>query len=182
MLAMPRGGSFGGGPLKVTTNSTTAVSTTAPSTSTTIGAAIERDARGSATVDIDDEHIAFVAHGTDQLVIPVARELAAEAADLHVDRAVEMLGIHPARQIEQLIAGHHPARMLDEGEQQAELAVGQVDHHVFGIDQLPPDRIEPPAREAQMRPFARRGARAALVAAQHRADSREQFAWVGGLG
>ena len=66
----------------------------------------------------------------------VARELAPQPADLDVDRAVEMLGVRPARQIEQLVARQHAARMLDQREQQAELAVGQVDDDVVGIEQL----------------------------------------------
>ena len=51
---------------------------------------------GSAGLDIGGEHIAFVAHRADQLVAAraaVARELAAEPADLDVDRAIEMFGI-----------------------------------------------------------------------------------------
>ena len=67
--------------------------------------------------------------------------------------------------------------MIEEGQEQAEFDRGNRHHRAFGIEQAALERIEPPAFELIVELVARRG-RAAARAAQHAADSRDQFARV----
>src|ERR1700761_512379 len=74
------------------------------------------------------EDVALVSHGADQFLARAAVvELAAQPADLDVDRPVERIGLRPAGEFEQLVAAQHPLRPLGEGPQQREPAPGQAD-------------------------------------------------------
>jgi len=85
------GAGRGGGPRKVIAKKAAAITITAPTTSAKIETAIERGRLAAG--DISHEHIAFVAHRTDQVFAIIPVELAPQAADLNVDRAIEMLGV-----------------------------------------------------------------------------------------
>ena len=105
-----------------------------------------------------------------------------------------MFGLIAARPFQQLIARQHPARVLDKGAQQTKFAIRQRDHLARRRKQQPQPQIHPPTGKAQI--IARIGssgrwcividrkpARLILgVAAQHRADTRQQFARVARLG
>src|SRR5205085_12297267 len=92
----------------------------------------------------------------DLRIVRVRFELLAQAAHLHVDRAVEGPGLAAARLLEQEVAREHPARMLRERAQQVELAGGERHVVAFGMGEVAGRRVELPAREAQLA-AARRG-------------------------
>src|SRR3954469_8877693 len=72
----------------------------------------------------------------------VALYLLAQPADLVVDRAVEQLRRPAAREIEELVAGQHHARTLEQHAEQAELAAGERHRHFPVVDQFAPAEIE----------------------------------------
>jgi hypothetical protein len=82
---------------------------------------------------------------------------------------------------QQLVAGQHPLRPLDEGPEQRELAAGEVDHGALGRAQLVADQVEPPAGEFAGRVQTLVAARLASPA-QHRPHPGQQFARIAGLG
>ena len=105
-----------------------------------------------------NQDVARPAHRLDDLrVIGVGFELLAQAADLHVDRAVEGPGRAAARVLDQEVARQHPAGMTGEHAQQLVLAGGHG--HRFAavtVEQASRGRVELPLGEAQPRvPFGR---------------------------
>src|SRR5580765_6360857 len=81
----------------------------------------QRSAHG---LDHRGEDVSGAPLRADELRLRALRlDLAAQAADLHVDRAVVDLVVVQARQLEQLLARQHALRGREEGDQQVELAV-----------------------------------------------------------
>ena len=107
-------------------------------------------------------------------------ELAAKAADLHVNGPVEGIGIRAPGEFQQLVAGQHPLRPLDEGAEQRKLAARQVDDHAGGRAQLAAHQVEAPAGELAAGADAGR-VRALFGAAQHGAHAGQQFAGIAGF-
>ena len=109
-------------------------------------------------------------------------DLAAQAADLHVDAAVERHRAASTRQVEQLVARQGALRMLDEREQQFEFAGRQRDQRAFRRQQSAPADVERPAGKVHeplcgvVRPPRGRGR-----AAQQRPHARQQFTRIEGL-
>src|SRR5947209_15035432 len=74
---------------------------------------------GSQRLDGGREHVAAGAHRLDHGgVLRIAFDLAPDAADQHVDRALERAGVAALGEIEQAVARQHPAGTLAEGAQQ----------------------------------------------------------------
>ena len=107
-------------------------------------------------IDPRGELIAAVAHGLEQRRGAAVAELAAQAADQHVDRAVEHVAVAAAGEIEQLIARQHAPRPVEEGLEQIELGAGQHDVGALRVDHPPRLRIGGEALEAVDLLLARR--------------------------
>src|SRR4051812_36481721 len=76
----------------------------------------------SQRVDRGREHVAAGAHRLDHGgILRIAFDLAPDAADQHVDRALERTGVAALGEIEQIFARQHTAGALAEGAQQVEL-------------------------------------------------------------
>ena len=111
-----------------------------------------------------------VAHADDRLDLPAGMaELAAQPADVHVDRSGFDLAVEPPDALEQPVAREHAVAVLDEEAQQLELALGQPDgraghahRHGVEIDRQRPALIA----EILL------GARSAAAAAAPRAPAR----------
>src|SRR5438105_12363950 len=85
----------------------------------------------------DGEQIADAALGADELrLLRVRLDLAAQAQDQHVDRAVEHLGLEAARLLEQLVAGPDALRLAHEGFEEAVLGLRQRTGRAVFVDQL----------------------------------------------
>ena len=80
--------------------------------------------------------------------LALAAELRAQPADLDVDRAVQAAEGPVAREVEELVARQHPRRPLDEGQQQVELAAGEVDHGAVRAQHLAAGRVTGDDRQA----------------------------------
>ncbi len=93
--------------------------------------------------------------------VGVGLDLAAQAADLHVDRAVEQAGGAAAGVLEQEVAREHAARVVHEHAQQVELAAREHHGDAVGAVQLARAFVEGPAGEAPARCRVRPHGRAA---------------------
>src|ERR1700758_2765959 len=92
------------------------------------GGACSRRMAFSVLGDFGHEHVARAAHRLDQFrPLGVRLHLAAQAPDLHVDRAVEGPGVAAARLFEQEVAREDAAGVAHQHAQQVELAGGQDD-------------------------------------------------------
>jgi hypothetical protein len=79
--------------------------------------------RGGHAAHIGGQHVAAAPHGLDDLrIAAVHLDLAAQAADLIVHRAVEEMRLAPLHHVEQAVAVEHPG--VFEGHQQAEFHRG----------------------------------------------------------
>ena len=108
--------------------------------------------RRSAHLDGRREDIAAAAYGLDHArVLRIVFELAAQPADLHVDRAVERPGFAIARQIQQAVARQYLVGVVDERREQVELAGRQPDFVAARRQQLAARQVEVPAGEAHAR-------------------------------
>jgi len=87
------------------------------------------------------------------------------------------MGFAALDHVEQAVAIEHLARVLEKGEQQAELGRGDRDHRAIGRGQPPLQGIEPPALELEQFVFGRRR-RALGRPAQDRTDPCDQLARV----
>src|SRR4029079_16106358 len=85
-------------------------------------------------VDPRRQLVAAVAHGLEQLRGGAVAELAAQAADEPVDRAIEHIAVAAAGEVEQLIARQHAPRPVKEALEQIELCAGQHDVGPLRID------------------------------------------------
>src|SRR6185503_8543160 len=100
-------------------------------------------------VDRGVEHVADAALGDDEArVRGVGLDLAPQAQDLHVDRAVVDLGVVQARKVEKLFAREDALRRRKESGEQAELALGELDGLALRAFQLAQPDVELPAAEA----------------------------------
>jgi hypothetical protein len=134
-------------------------------------------------LDVRCQHVAAAAHGLDQLrLAAVILELAAQAADGDVDRAVERPSLAPAQQVQQHVARQHPVRPFHQGQQQVIFTAGQRDFHAIGAQQPATGWFQRPARETQRRGIIGAAAGAIGGAAQHGAHAGQQFAGVERLG
>src|SRR5690606_7691244 len=106
--------------------------------------------------------------------------LAAQAAYVLVDRAVERLPAAPGDQLEQVLAPDDLIGVVDQGLEQLKLRRGQVDRLAARRGQGAPGEVEPPAGEAHH--GGRGGAGALSGPAQHAAHAGEQFAQMERLG
>ena len=96
------------------------------------------------------EQIATRAHRLDHGRIGrIGLDLAADAADQHVNRALERAGAAPLREVEQAVARQHAARPLAECPQQVELGAGHRDARACGIAQFAQAQIDAPAFEGE---------------------------------
>jgi hypothetical protein len=90
--------------------------------------------------------------------------LAPQPADLVVHAAVEGGRLAAAREIEKLVPAEHALRVLDEGDQELELAGGQVDAEALGRFQVSAREVDRPAGEAENGPSSGRSGRRLLCA------------------
>src|SRR2546423_111374 len=103
-------------------------------------------------------------------------ELAAQPADLHVDRAVERSGFAVAREIEEPVAREDLVGVVDEGRKEIEFAGCEAHLLAGGRGQLAARQIKVPSREPGMRPGGLvRLARARLNPPQDAFDPRQQL-------
>src|SRR5581483_1769611 len=98
--------------------------------------------------DRDAENVACAALGLDVArVARIALDLASQAQDLHVDRAVEHLVVVQAREVEQLVARENPVRRAEQHDEQAEFAVGERHGLPVRTAEAPKVEVELPAVE-----------------------------------
>src|ERR1700754_750988 len=84
-----------------------------------------------------DEDVARAAHRLDEArLLRVGLDLAPQAGDADVDRAVERLPLAVAGQREELVARQHPVGVLGEDAQQVELHAGERDLLALAADQV----------------------------------------------
>jgi hypothetical protein len=106
----------------------------------------------------------------------VGFDLAADAADQHVDAALERTGMAALGEVEQAVARQHAAGALAKGAQQVEFGAGHRDARARGIAQLPQPQIDPPALEDERgRPAGGAGGLRRRLPAQHRVDPGQQL-------
>src|SRR5262249_46734325 len=98
--------------------------------------------------------------------------------DAHIDAAVERRALRTGQQIEYPIAIEHFVRMAREDREQVELARRQRDGITTVARQAMRTEIELEVAEAHDRRRRALGGRARARASQHRANAREQLAWV----
>ena len=95
------------------------------------------------------EHVADAAHGADHLrVLGVGLDLAAQARDADVDRAVVRVPLAVAREREDAVARQRLAGMLGEDLEQVELHGRDRDLLPGAVEQLVRGEVEPAAAEA----------------------------------
>src|SRR5258708_14856026 len=92
----------------------------------------------SGLLDRAGENIAGAAHRLDQFAL--ALDLLAQPADLHVDGAVERIGLSSARPVHQLLARQHAVGTCEKAAEQVELRAGQRQLAAVGKRDLP--RVE----------------------------------------
>ena len=136
------------------------------------------------TLHVGAQHVAFVAHGLDELRIArIFVELLSNAAHLQVDRALERVRVASLREVEQLVATEHALGMLEEDLEQAKLRTRQHDDDALRIDEMPCGEVERPSRKAHARRRRRLEARwQRLGAPQDAADARQQLSRLERLG
>src|ERR1700693_5533428 len=107
------------------------------------------------------EQIPPQAHGLDhRFGAPRILELAAQAADARVDRAVEPVVVDAANDAQDLVASHHLSLARGEEPQDVEVAGGEF--HRPRVDLRGAPRAvdaQPPGGKPLLAAFARRGAR-----------------------
>src|SRR6202012_5688069 len=92
------------------------------------------------------ENIALAAHGLDVRLVPgVVEKTLAQPAHQKVDGAVEKLRVTALGEVEQLVAGEHALRMVEEDAEQPKLGAAQRYDRAVLIEQVPRCRIQPPA-------------------------------------
>src|SRR5262245_7731994 len=97
-------------------------------------------------LDWDREDVARAALGDDERRMRrVGFDLAPQAQDLDVDRAVVDLGVVQPGHVEQLVARQHALRRGEERSEQAELALGQFDRLAGRALQLAQPDVQLPA-------------------------------------
>jgi len=130
------------------------------------------------------EHVAAGAHRLDHGgVLRIGFDLAPDAADQHVDAALERAGVAALGEIEQAVARQHAARPFAEGAQQVELGAGHRHPRAGRIAQLAQAKIDPPAQKGEGgRAIGGADGLGGGLAAQHRVDPRQQFARIERLG
>src|SRR5919197_3920397 len=132
----------------------------------------------------DAEDVARTALGLDVARLGrIALDLAPQAQDLDVDRAVVDLVVVQPREVEELVARKDAVRRAEHHHEQAEFAVGERHGAAVRTGQAPQVEVQLPAVEA----IGADAVGLALAyfgapAAQHRADAREQLARAEGLG
>src|SRR4051812_42615722 len=85
-------------------------------------------------LDHGREHITTGTHRLDRGgILRVRLDLAADAADQHVDGALERSGAAALRQVEQAVARQHATGPLAERAKQIEFGAGHRDARAFGI-------------------------------------------------
>src|SRR5216683_1086992 len=130
----------------------------------------------SGLLDRSGEDIAGAAHRLDQFA--VALDLLAQAADLHVDGAIQRIGLPSARPVHQLLARQHAVGPREKTAEQVELGAGQRQFAAVGMRDVTFVEIDAERRVDQEAPALDRRR---LGAAQDGADARHQFARVEGL-
>src|SRR5882724_2860099 len=127
----------------------------------------------SGLLDRSGEDIARAAHRLDQFAL--ALDLLAQAADLHVDGAIERIGLPSARPVHQLLARQHPVGTGEKASEQVEFGTGQRQLAAVGMGDLALVEIDAQRRvDEEAAAFDRRR----LGAAQDGADAGHQLARV----
>src|SRR5689334_18365939 len=99
-------------------------------------------------LDMRREHVTAGPHRLDQAgFLRIGLDLAADAADQHVDGALERSGVAPLGQVEQAVARQNAARPFAEGAQQVELRARHRHPRAVGVAQFAQAEIDPPAME-----------------------------------
>src|SRR5690606_37445402 len=116
-------------------------------------------------MDFGSQAVAAAPDRLDQLgIATVLFDLAAQAADLIVDRAIEQMRLTPLHHVEQTVAIEHLTRMSEEGDEQTELRGGNRHHRAVRIDQSALQRIKLPTIKFINRIFFRRFCRSPVGA------------------
>ena len=106
-----------------------------------------------------------------------------QAADLHVDAAVQRVGLLALGHLDQLVAVEHAVRMGEEDPQQPVLGAADRRDHARGRHQVPVGRVEHPVAKADLAlVLGAQVGRQAARAAQDDLDARQQFARAERLG
>ena len=144
-----------------------------------------QQAHHGSAVDLGRQHVAFAAHGLDEARLArIVAEAMAQAAHLHVDAAVERVGLAALREIDELVAVEHAIRVLEEDAQQPVLGAGERRDHAFAgdADADAPCRASSRRSAGAARSSGCRFAGQAARAAQDRLDARQQLARAERLG
>src|SRR2546430_7226808 len=125
----------------------------------------------SGLLDRAGEDVAGAAHRLDQFA--VALDLLAQPADLHIDRAIERIGLPAARPVHQLLAREHTVGPREKAPEQIELGAGQRKFAAVGVRDMALVEIDAEGRVDQK---AAAVDRRRFGSAQDRANARRQFA------
>lgn len=83
------------------------------------------------------QHVALPAHRLDDRRLPrVLTQALAQPADLDIQCPVEGAGITGQHQLDQLVAGEHGSRMVQQGSQQLEFRGAERDHDAVALQPL----------------------------------------------
>src|SRR5271163_3773726 len=85
------------------------------------------------------ERVAGRAYRADRVALVVGIERAAQPADMDVDRARLDIDVGAPHRVEQLLAAEHPAGMLEQIAQQAELGRAEMDVAAVALDPMAGD-------------------------------------------
>src|SRR5205823_7549647 len=98
----------------------------------------------------DADHVALAVYGLDDLrrARVVAEDLP-QAADAHVDAAIEGIGVAAAQQLRQLGTAQHAVAGREQYREQSVLGAAERDLPAGGLFQGAGDRVEPPAAEGE---------------------------------
>ena len=107
-------------------------------------------------------------------------DLLTEAADMHVDTALDRSRQSGMGKQEQFLAGDDPARVSTESQQKIEFRCCQSDASVAGVVKPAPHWVNHPSVEAQL-PLRRATGKPVRGATQETANPSNHFSWAEGL-
>src|SRR5690242_19913653 len=135
-------------------------------------------AEASEAFDRQGKHVADAALGSnDARRTRIGLELAPQSQDLNIDAAVENVLMH-ARGLQQVLSAEGPLGCIEKGGQQRIFAFGQRNFSPVGVAETPSPPLQLPAAElasASLR-IAARHRTSGLLASQHGANARQEFA------
>src|SRR5689334_2480374 len=91
--------------------------------------------------DLGGKLVAAIADGLEYVSCAVIRKFASQAADQHIDQAVQHVSITSACQIEQLISREHATGTVEKSQEQIKFCAGEFDFATLKIDHRTGKRV-----------------------------------------